>query len=477
MYYCSLLVAIALAADAASAETILGAFVFSRHGDRTSKSTPPTSLTPLGYREVFTQGTYYRDRYIAANSSTRIRGIEPETVSLSQISVSVPEDSVLQNSAQGWLQGLYPPVGSAAAGETLRNGSTISSPLDGYQLIPLGPVTTGSGADHENQAWLQGATDCSKAKASSNAYFSSDSYQTLLTSTADLYQSLAPVLLGTFTPDELSYRNAYAIWDHLNVGMIHNSTADSPALDTVSDATMRELAALASIHEFNLAFNASDPVRAIAGAVLAGDVLTALSKTITSHSSHPKLTVQFGPYATFLSYFGLAQLSAAVDDDRFTGIPDYASSMAWELVTNNASSDSIPSEDEISVRFLFNNGSSATSPGLEPYPLFGQERVLLPWKEFVARTKEFAVIGQEQWCRVCGSDVGVCAGIIDAEVSSKKTPGGMSNAVAGVIGALVTLGVVLGMETLVLLLGGLRLTRKTPSAVHKEFDVASVEKK
>ncbi|KAL1996665.1 hypothetical protein VTN49DRAFT_7530 [Thermomyces lanuginosus] len=475
MYYQFILLAIALATSTTAAETILGAYVFSRHGDRTSKSTPPTILTPLGYREVFTQGAYYHDRYIAANSSTRIRGIEPEIVSLSQIRVSAPEDSVLQNSAQAWLQGLYPPVGNAAGSETLRNGSTISSPLDGYQLIPLSPVTAGSGFDHEDQTWLQGATDCSRAKTSSNAYFSSESYKTLLASTADLYRSLEPVLSGTFTRDELSYENAYAIWDHLNVGLIHNSTTDSPALDTVSDETMQELAGLASVHEYNLAFNASDPVRAIAGAVLAGDVLTALTKAITSPSSSSKLTVQFGPYATFLSYFGLAQLSAAVDDGRFMGIPGYASSMTWELVTN-ASSDSIPAEDEISVRFLFNNGSSAASPELEPYPLFGQENVLLPWKEFVARTKEFAVIGQDQWCRACGDDAGVCA-TTSAEVLSRKAAGSMSNTVAGVIGAMVTLGVVLGIETLILLLGGLWLTaRKGAGVVQKEFDVASAEK-
>ena len=40
-----------------AAETVLGAFVFSRHGDRTPKSTPPTNLTNLGYRQIFDSGT------------------------------------------------------------------------------------------------------------------------------------------------------------------------------------------------------------------------------------------------------------------------------------------------------------------------------------------------------------------------------------------------------------------------------------
>jgi hypothetical protein len=43
-----------LAASTASAETVLGVYIFSRHGDRTAKSTPPTSLTDLGFQEVCT---------------------------------------------------------------------------------------------------------------------------------------------------------------------------------------------------------------------------------------------------------------------------------------------------------------------------------------------------------------------------------------------------------------------------------------
>jgi hypothetical protein len=47
----SIIVAASLA-SAAAAETVIGAYIFSRHGDRTAKSTPPTVLTDLGYQEV-----------------------------------------------------------------------------------------------------------------------------------------------------------------------------------------------------------------------------------------------------------------------------------------------------------------------------------------------------------------------------------------------------------------------------------------
>jgi hypothetical protein len=74
-----------LASSTVSAETVLGAYIFSRHGDRTAKSTPPTVLTDLGYQEIFTSGSYYRSRYVASDASRKIHGIASDIVKLSQM--------------------------------------------------------------------------------------------------------------------------------------------------------------------------------------------------------------------------------------------------------------------------------------------------------------------------------------------------------------------------------------------------------
>lgn len=117
-------------------------------------------------------------------------------------------------SAQGWLQGLYPPVGGDTGGEgglgaqRLRNGTEVRAPLGGYQLIPIQTVTTGTAS--EDSAWLQGAGNCANAIASSNAYFASPEYGQLLEGTKGFYESLAPVVNGTFGEGDLSYKNAYA---------------------------------------------------------------------------------------------------------------------------------------------------------------------------------------------------------------------------------------------------------------------------
>lgn len=190
------------------AESLVGVYIFSRHGDRTAKATPPANLTGLGYQEVFTSGTYFRDRYI--NSTGKIAGINSDVVKQSQITASAPADTVLINSAQGFLQGLYPPAGmtnTQLATEKLRNGTVISIPMDNYQLIPLSVVASGAGS--EDAAWLQGGTGCANALVSSNAYYTSAEYTKTLAATADFYKSLVPLVSNVYPADFVTYKNAY----------------------------------------------------------------------------------------------------------------------------------------------------------------------------------------------------------------------------------------------------------------------------
>lgn len=193
-----------------SAETILGVYMVVRHGDRTSKEAPPTGLTNLGYQEIHDTGDYYHNRYINSTSdknSTVIMGVNGTIVKQSQISTTAPPfDNVLMNSAQGFLQGLYPPDPRS---ETLRDGRKIAAPLDGYQLIPIEATTSGV-TSPEDSTWLQGQSSCSNAQVSSNSYFSTSDYKDLLASTSDFYKRLDPVISGAYTGDSQSFKNAYS---------------------------------------------------------------------------------------------------------------------------------------------------------------------------------------------------------------------------------------------------------------------------
>jgi hypothetical protein len=242
--------------------------------------------------------------------------------------------------------------------------------------------------------------------------------------------------------------------------MIHNSSIPSDNL--LTPEAVFQLQTLADNHEYNLAYNSTEPIRAIAGRVLAAQIIQQLNMTITGKSKS-QIGIQFGAYASFLSFFGLAQLPAV--SDNFTGIVDYASSMTFELVTNaTVTSTSYPSNDQISVRFLFSNGTVSEHP-LTPYPLFGQSETVLPWNTFLDQMNKFAIGDQADWCTKCGNSTGVCASTAtsspSASPSATSSSGGdISKAVAGVIGALLTLAVILGAEALIMLLAGFRLVNK-----------------
>lgn len=187
-----------------AAETILGVYIFSRHGDRTDKSHPPANLTDLGYQQIFTTGQYYRDRYISSSASSKIAGINSDLVKNSQLLVESPDDLVILNSAQGFLQGLYPPVGASISSQKLRNGSTVEPPMNGYQLVPIHPINTGTGS--EDNPSLQGAFE---ATLSSNAYYLSKEFLDIQAETDSLYKSLTPLVNNTFSDDQIGFKNGY----------------------------------------------------------------------------------------------------------------------------------------------------------------------------------------------------------------------------------------------------------------------------
>lgn len=251
------------------------------------------------------------------------------------------------------------------------------------------------------------------------------------------------------------------VFDLINVARIHNSSI--PSEDLLNEETVDQLYNLASIHQWNLAYNSSDTVRAIAGSILGGQIVDSLELIVQEpDAKHPPMNIQFGAYGTFMAFFGLAQLPAA--DEDFYGITDYASSMAFELVTNATS----PTEDDMSVRFLFSNGTAGEG-GVTEFPLFGQQETLLSWKDFKEGMMDFSIHDDEHWCEVCGVSNGRCASGSsgsgsddgDASAESSKSDNGISKPVAGVIGALVTLVVILGVQAAVVLLGGFRLVKKS----------------
>lgn len=242
------------------------------------------------------------------------------------------------------------------------------------------------------------------------------------------------------------------------MSQIHNQTIPSDAL--LTNETTHQLQTLADAHEWGLAYNETEPVRAIAGAVLGGQILQALNATLLSplsKASAQRLTIQFGAYGSFMSFFGLANLPAA--SENFKGIVDYASSITFELVTNatvngtGISSTSTVSPDDVSVRFFFANGSASDTNVPQTFPLFGQAETTISWNDFSAGMANFSIGDTAAWCSACGNTTGVCASSSTSSSGSGSSSGSSSSSsssngsitpgVAGGIGVLSMFGLVL----------------------------------
>jgi hypothetical protein len=206
---------------------------------------------------------------------------------------------------------------------------------------------------------------------------------------------------------------------------------------------------------------------------LAGEVLKYMNDTISSQGAK-KFGIQFGAYATFLSFFGLVDLPKANGD--FMGVVDYASSMTFELFTEKDASAGFPGTEDLQVRFLFHNGTASNTSAPVAYPLFGLDSNAVPWNVFQSRLDMFAIKSTQQWCEKCGNTDGACAAYASKAGNVKAASSGrMSPAVGGVIGAFVTLAVVLGSLAAFMLVGGFTLVNK--KRLEKSVQEMSVEGK
>ncbi|AEO58353.1 hypothetical protein MYCTH_2305621 [Thermothelomyces thermophilus ATCC 42464] len=401
------LVLAGLAATAA-AETIHGALVFARHGDRTSKHYPNYVLTPLGAQQVFQVGSFYRSRYLSSSSPQRIRNISEFEHVPAQVWASAPDASVLLSTANAFLQGLYPPLGDikpSLAAQDLANGTSVESPLSGYQYVTLHGIND----DSPETIWIKGDDNCPALSAASADFMASAEFQTRLASTRDFYQSLYPFVSNVYSSvGDLSYEKAYDIFDVINVAKIHNA---SSAVKDVTDEQMFQLRTLADSAEFGLNFNASQPDRSLHAQTFAASVLNHLNQTVTSADRNPKLTLLAGSYDTFLAFFGLTGLVDVSPD--FYGLPDYASTMAFELFTPDDADADVDADaegpldpDALQVRYLFRNG---TDGALRAFPLFGRAEAAMPWADFVRAVQAVGIDSAAEWCSRCRSPAVFCA--------------------------------------------------------------------
>jgi hypothetical protein len=285
-------------------------------------------------------------------------------------------------------------------------------------------------------------------------------------STNAFYQSLASSVFYAFSPDDLNYGNAWTLWEYAAFEYQHNESLYNNPSFTAAD--LDTLFNLASAQQWG--FNTPDStgtIRAMAGRTYASFVLQQFSHQVASNGSAEMLTLLFGSFEPMLAFFALSSLATGPSASRFNSLPLHGSTMTFELYSYApeplSQNESIPFPDtsELWVRFLFRNGTG-TSDDLIEYSLFGRDNAEtdMSYDDFVTDMGKFSLDDLVDWCLQCASGSLFCEALMlnyNSEIgtgsgSSKKAKA-LSAPVAGVIGATITIALMILVVAILALIG------------------------
>lgn len=390
-------------------------------------------------------------------------------------------DGYVVSGSLAFLQGLYPPVLNVFAynnggvnASTLANGSSIDYPLNGYQYPNIQTISSSD----SDSVWLEGHALCWEYGSSGIAFRNSELAQDLYNSTLDFYEKTWQEIFPNTLPNMmLNFDYAYELYDYAQYAYDH----DESVRDALGAVNLTILRTYADIQQFGLNGDLSasglqegDMIRAISGRMLAAKVVAQLSEHINSAGTENKMTLMFGSFEPFLAFFALSDLANTGSSGAFRTIPLPGAAMVFELFSTNGDDSSFPQQSELWVRFLFRNGTDADAPMTE-YPLFGRgnSETRMRWSDFVNEMDKFSIREVAEWCEMCNSVALFCSALTHEPGDGLSSSGGtigsnndvsLSPPVAGVIGAIITLGVIGLAAMTAFVFGGIRIRRKDPAA-------------
>lgn len=485
---------------------VWAAVAYINHGDKTPYYGPNFSLgdeelVPEGAQQLWRQGTAFRARYIDeasgdGNSSVAaapIQGISNAALDNAQVGIASTDDQWAVAGALAFMQGLYPPTSGSVTGDMAHNlagdgDGNIDFPLDGYQyplLLTLSP-------HDKNSPGIQGTVGCTSwVNQTQNELREREDMKTKLEDTLSFYQDLVAtgILAGSVSQSDGNFWNAYEIYEWARYMYTHNETVFEGWNDADEKLDELEANALTLAHAKlttpSVSTGASEKtikITTVAGRTLAKRVLDQLKGNIRRQGSHDKLSVMFGSYEPMLSFLSLAGILTRENlrDGPFSRLPRHGAALVVELIsTDDGSSDVLPSEDDLRVRFYYReDADEATS--FESYSMLGSgmSGESIPYTSF-ARAMTDDGLGSNDWCTICNAQEApfcptsmnldeVCenGGSLNGDDGGSNGSGmygsgstQMSPAVAGVIGAAI-FGAVAGLVAACLyFLAGVRIRR------------------
>jgi len=181
---------------------VFGSVAFIRSGERTPiLRTETPILTAYGAQQMLELGKNFRHRYLVSSGSDseddglgvqNIPGLEPDILDNEQIFLQTLDKPYLVSSAQAFMQGLYPPYGSNATGQTnvlgdavgeMANGDVVGFPLNGYQYPKIQAL---SELDPQS-VYIAGGDNCPASNLASAMYETTDNFLATQTSEQRFY--------------------------------------------------------------------------------------------------------------------------------------------------------------------------------------------------------------------------------------------------------------------------------------------------
>ncbi|KAL4750283.1 hypothetical protein BDW72DRAFT_204039 [Aspergillus terricola var. indicus] len=447
-------------AAAASDQTarVWAIYAYTINGETIPRVFPRSrALTPYGAYQLHEAGSAFRGRYVSVKSGsdgpdTRIENLSPYLLDNDDIIITSTPDVAVLASAQAFMQGVYPPLNESFNTTffdnqlELADGSLVSPPLGGYQY----PSVVTVGVEDPQSLMVSGQALCSRHAAANVEYIASKEFWQTYEESAVFYNHLHALSLSShFDTTASSYANATTISEFLDYQVVHNESL----LHSLSAEDIKRARWYAGRYVFATNGNTSasgttidGDIRTIAGQGLASSVLNAFETTVQDRGANGKMTLQFGNYQTAVSFTSLLQL-ATTNPNFSSSLPRPGSSLVLELFSLESERyPTYPDPTQLYVRFLLHNGTRAE---FVPYPLFGHgpSNTAIPFSDFQAEMQRMALGSTEDWCRRCNSSAVFCSGVVtphprqSAASKARKDRGGISAAVAGVIGSAVTIAV------------------------------------
>ncbi|KAH8085958.1 phosphoglycerate mutase-like protein [Cristinia sonorae] len=434
---------------------VIGIVVVARHGDRQGFYQDPdaytasaTSITPLGEQQEFELGSLIRSQYLTSSSPSFIRNISTGLFDQTQVAVRADaggEGGVIFDSAVALLQGLFP--ATRLSNTTLANGQVVTSPLGGYQYVPIESV------EPNQDVSLEGYTSCNTFAKRNNAFYDSPEFLAKAKESESFLEQLQPHLDGR----NATLENMWNIFDYMNVQSIHNKTF----ADNLPPTFLAQARALANYHEYGVfTDNTLGGIGNIAGTAIMPSLLTAFQR-IANQSDPLKLHYSATAYKPLLSLFNMTGVVA--NGELPAAIVNYAAGIVFEVRRTAGSSEPV-------IRFTFKNGTDDAT--FKPHPMSfpgftgTPDNTDAPLSAFVNAFAPVGINTTLQWCNVCNqTSARGCAALLAGSAGQPfqvTSPHGhaVSPVGAGFIGAGVTIVVMSALVALALAVGLLSLGKK-----------------